>query len=465
MAISDVQLPVGVNAHEFNSPVLLAEGLALNVAKLLSEAIAARGNAVLVVSGGRSPVAFFQHLAKQDLDWSKVVVTLADERWVPVEHADSNAGLLKQYLLKGPAAKAQFLSLYSAAANVEQAAEQADRLLAELPPIDVLVLGMGDDGHTASLFPGSPNLAEALAGRWHSPLLADAGTQRAASAPDHEPCAAGFGQTQDSVDFRSVEADHPECRTGIRRRRRHAGARVSATYVRDLLVPMSQGTAAMTTPSPTVSMADKVALIDSLCAKARILPVITIAREQDVLPLADALAAGGLTALEVTLRSQFGLKAIQILRDQRPELMTGAGTVLDRNMLAAAEAAGSQFIVTPGITRDLLEASVASPIPLLPGISNASGIMEGYGLGYRRFKLFPAEVSGGVAAIKALGGPFGEVKFCPTGGVGPANIKSYMALKNVMCVGGSWMLDPEWIKNGDWARIQECTAEALALLD
>lgn len=210
----------------------------------------------------------------------------------------------------------------------------------------------------------------------------------------------------------------------------------------------------MTNTSPTVSMADKVALIDSLCAKARILPVITIAREQDVLPLADALAAGGLTALEVTLRSQFGLKAIQILREKRPELVTGAGTVLDRSMLAAAEAAGSQFIVTPAITRDLLEASVASPIPLLPAISNASGIMEGYCLGYRRFKLFPAEVSGGVAAIKALGGPFGEVKFCPTGGVSPTNIKSYMALKNVMCVGGNWMLDPEWIKNGDWARIQ-----------
>ncbi|MFM9382040.1 6-phosphogluconolactonase [Pseudomonas sp. UV AK001] len=162
MAISDVKLPAGVNAHEYKSPVLLAEGLALNVAKQLSDALAARGNAVLVVSGGRSPVAFFQHLAKQELDWSKVVVTLADERWVPVEHADSNAGLLKQYLLKGPAAKAQFLSLYSAAANVEQAAENADRLLAELPAIDVLVLGMGDDGHTASLFPDSPNLAEAL---------------------------------------------------------------------------------------------------------------------------------------------------------------------------------------------------------------------------------------------------------------------------------------------------------------
>jgi 6-phosphogluconolactonase len=438
MAISDVQLPAGVNAHEFKSPVLLAEGLALNVAKQLSEAIAARGNAVLVVSGGRSPVAFFQHLAKQDLDWSKVVVTLADERWVPVEHADSNAGLLKQYLLKGPAAKAQFLSLYSAAANVEQAAEQADRLLAELPPIDVLVLGMGDDGHTASLFPDSPNLTEALQAdgtRRCWPMLAPSVPRqrltmsRALLASAKHKILSISGQSKLTTLNAALASDD-----------------VAAMPVRAFLQPTLE-------------------IYYCPWAKARILPVITIAREQDVLPLADALAAGGLTALEVTLRSQFGLKAIQILREQRPELMTGAGTVLDRNMLAAAEAAGSQFIVTPGITRDLLEASVDSPIPLLPGISNASGIMEGYGLGYRRFKLFPAEVSGGVAAIKALGGPFGEVKFCPTGGVGPANIKSYMALKNVMCVGGSWMLDPEWIKNGDWARIQECTAEALALLD
>ncbi|AHZ71997.1 6-phosphogluconolactonase [Pseudomonas mandelii JR-1] len=162
MAISELKLPQGVSAHEFKSPVLLADGLALNVAKQLSDAIDARGSATLVVSGGRSPVAFFQNLAKQKLDWSKVVVTLADERWVPVEHADSNAGLLKRYLLQGPAAKAQFLSLYSATANLELAAEQADRLLAELPPIDVLILGMGDDGHTASLFPNSPNLADAL---------------------------------------------------------------------------------------------------------------------------------------------------------------------------------------------------------------------------------------------------------------------------------------------------------------
>ena len=162
MAISELKLPEGVSAHAFKSPVLLAESLALAVARQLGDAIEARGTATLVVSGGRSPVAFFQHLAKQKLDWANVVVSLADERWVPVEHADSNAGLLKRYLLQGPAAKAQFLSLYSASANLEQAAEQADRLLAELPKIDVLVLGMGDDGHTASLFPNSPHLAEAL---------------------------------------------------------------------------------------------------------------------------------------------------------------------------------------------------------------------------------------------------------------------------------------------------------------
>ena len=162
MAISELKLPQGVTPHEFRTPVLLAEGLALDVAEQLRAAISARGAATLVVSGGRSPVAFFQHLAKQNLDWSNVVVSLADERWVPVEHADSNAGLLKRYLLQGPAAKAQFLSLYSPAANLEQAAEHADRLLSELPVIDVLVLGMGDDGHTASLFPNSPNLAEAL---------------------------------------------------------------------------------------------------------------------------------------------------------------------------------------------------------------------------------------------------------------------------------------------------------------
>ncbi|MBM3109465.1 6-phosphogluconolactonase [Pseudomonas sp. P66] len=162
MAISELQLPEGVTAHDFNNAAQLAEGLAKDVAGRLNAAIAANGQATLVVSGGRSPVAFFSALIQQPLDWSKVLVTLADERWVPVEHADSNAGLLKRHLLTGKAAKARFLNLYRAAGNLEAAALDADKALAELPGIDVLVLGMGDDGHTASLFPNSPNLAEGL---------------------------------------------------------------------------------------------------------------------------------------------------------------------------------------------------------------------------------------------------------------------------------------------------------------
>lgn len=162
MAISELQLPAHVTAHDFADAARLAEGLATDVAQRLRAAIADKGEATLVVSGGRSPVAFLHRLAAQSLDWSKVVISLADERWVPVEHADSNAGLVAQHLLQGNAAKARFVGLYRPAASLEAAAEQADQALAELGPIDVLVLGMGDDGHTASLFPGSPNLAEGL---------------------------------------------------------------------------------------------------------------------------------------------------------------------------------------------------------------------------------------------------------------------------------------------------------------
>ncbi|MGG5873682.1 bifunctional 4-hydroxy-2-oxoglutarate aldolase/2-dehydro-3-deoxy-phosphogluconate aldolase [Pseudomonas peli] len=216
--------------------------------------------------------------------------------------------------------------------------------------------------------------------------------------------------------------------------------------------------------SPQARMAEKIAQIDSICTRARIMPVITIAREADILPLADALAAGGLTVLEITLRSAHGLTAIRLLREQRPELCVGAGTVLDRQMLDAALEAGAQFIVTPGSTAELLQAGLEVEVPLLPGTGSASDIMLGYALGYRRFKLFPAEVCGGTSALKALGGPFGEVKFCPTGGINPGNVQRYMALNNVMCVGGTWMFDSEWVRNGDWARIQQCSSEALQLL-
>ena len=162
MAISEVQWPATVKPHRFKSPAQLARTLAADVAGRLRAAIAGQGTATLVVSGGRSPVAFFEALAGEVLDWSKVVVSLADERWVPVEHADSNAGLVRRHLLQGDAARARFIGLYRSAPSLEAAAAEADRALVQLPPIDVLVLGMGDDGHTASLFPGSPNLDEGL---------------------------------------------------------------------------------------------------------------------------------------------------------------------------------------------------------------------------------------------------------------------------------------------------------------
>lgn len=213
-----------------------------------------------------------------------------------------------------------------------------------------------------------------------------------------------------------------------------------------------------------MTMDQKNALIERICVEARILPVITIGSEEQILPLADALAAGGLRTLEITLRSSHGLTAIRRLREERPDLCIGAGTVLDRRMMDEVEAAGAQFIVTPGSTREILEAGVSCSVPLLPGTSSASDVMEGYALGYRRFKLFPAEICGGIAALKALGGPFADVRFCPTGGVNAANAAQYLALANVMCVGGTWMIDDASLSSGDWSGIQQRTVQALAAL-
>lgn len=211
-------------------------------------------------------------------------------------------------------------------------------------------------------------------------------------------------------------------------------------------------------------MPQKNYLIERLCVEARILPVITFGSEAQILPLADALAAGGIRTLEVTLRSQHGLTAIRRLRQERPELCVGAGTVLDERMLEQCVEAGAQFLVSPGVTPALLEAGAKCPVPLLPGTANASDIMLGLALGYTRFKLFPAEVCGGVAALQALAGPFPQVRFCPTGGVNAGNAARYIQQPNVMCVGGTWMIAGQALKDGDWVAIEQASREAMAAL-
>ncbi|SDT95052.1 bifunctional 4-hydroxy-2-oxoglutarate aldolase/2-dehydro-3-deoxy-phosphogluconate aldolase [Halopseudomonas salegens] len=213
-----------------------------------------------------------------------------------------------------------------------------------------------------------------------------------------------------------------------------------------------------------MSLADNTRTLDRIFAHSPLLPVLSIQREADVLPLADALAKGGVTTLEVTLRTPLGLKAIARLRAERPELTVGAGTVLDGRQFQSVLDAGAQFVVTPGCTDELLTLGLDSPVPLLPGIATASEILMGYRLGYRRFKLFPAEVVGGQAALKSFSGPFHGIRFCPTGGIGLSKLADYLALDNVMAVGGTWMAPQRIVEQGDWAAITALCLESRAML-
>lgn len=204
---------------------------------------------------------------------------------------------------------------------------------------------------------------------------------------------------------------------------------------------------------PMTSLTEKTQMLDDLFSQSRLLPLLNIERLEDVLPLADALAEGGVTTLEITLRTALGIDAIALLRAERPTLTVGAGTVLGADQFAAVLAAGAQFVVTPGCTDELLQCGIDGPVPLLPGIATASELMVGYRLGYRRFKLFPAHILGGAGLLKAFSGPFKDVRFCPTGGVSQDNLAAYLALSNVMAVGGSWVAPPDLIARSRWAEI------------
>jgi 2-dehydro-3-deoxyphosphogluconate aldolase/(4S)-4-hydroxy-2-oxoglutarate aldolase len=169
-----------------------------------------------------------------------------------------------------------------------------------------------------------------------------------------------------------------------------------------------------------------------------VIPVIVIDEVDHAVPLAEALVAGGLRVLEVTLRTPAAIEAIKAMT-QVPGAIVGAGTVLNPEQLDRALAAGSQFIVSPGLTEPLGRSAVESGVPFLPGVATSGEIMRGLDLGLTHFKFFPAVAAGGIPALKAIGGPFADVRFCPTGGITEASAPEWLALEQVLCVGGSWI--------------------------
>ncbi|MCR6496582.1 bifunctional 4-hydroxy-2-oxoglutarate aldolase/2-dehydro-3-deoxy-phosphogluconate aldolase [Thermomonas sp. S9] len=203
--------------------------------------------------------------------------------------------------------------------------------------------------------------------------------------------------------------------------------------------------------------------IDAVFARAPVIPVITLQRLEDALPLGRALVENGLPVLEVTLRTACALEAIALLARELPKACVGAGTVLSSADLTRVAQAGAAFAISPGATNALYAAGKDCGIPLIPGIATASELMRGLEHGWQRFKFFPAEASGGVAALKGLGGPLPQARFCPTGGIDAARAPTYLALPNVACVGGSWMLPDDALRTRDWARIGQLARAAAGL--
>lgn len=199
-----------------------------------------------------------------------------------------------------------------------------------------------------------------------------------------------------------------------------------------------------------------------ICALAPIVPVIVVKEVAHAAPLARALVAGGLPALEVTLRTPVALEAIRAMADVEGGTV-GAGTLLTAADVKAAKAAGARFGVSPGLTETLVKACEDEGLPLLPGAVTASEVMRAMEWGYDCLKFFPAGTSGGAAAIKALGAPIPQVGFCPTGGVSLANAADYLSLKNVLCAGGSWVAPQAKMEAGDWSGIEDLAREAAAL--
>jgi 2-dehydro-3-deoxyphosphogluconate aldolase/(4S)-4-hydroxy-2-oxoglutarate aldolase len=203
--------------------------------------------------------------------------------------------------------------------------------------------------------------------------------------------------------------------------------------------------------------------LGEILEKQRIVAVVTIERAADALPLADALCAGGVRVIEITLRSDAACSAIEQIVKGRPEAIVGAGTVRDAQSLRAARDAGARFVVSPGFTPALHAAAVAAGLPWLPGVATASEILLAQEAGHALLKFFPAEAAGGPLALRAFATVFPEAGFCPTGGVTADNMRGYLELPNVVCVGGTWLAPRPLMAARQWSKIQELAARAVEL--
>ncbi len=194
-----------------------------------------------------------------------------------------------------------------------------------------------------------------------------------------------------------------------------------------------------------------------------IVPVVVIENIKDAVPLAQSLVEGGIQIIEVTLRSSCALEAIELIAKNVPKMRVGAGTILNPTQLEQAQNRGAEFLISPGLTIKLLEYAKKKDMPLIPGVSSSSEVMQALELGYSALKFFPAEYCGGVKLLDAFNGPFKGVKFCPTGGISTDNMRSYLILENVLCVGGSWLTPKNLIQNKEWDKITEICKRSLAL--
>ena len=201
----------------------------------------------------------------------------------------------------------------------------------------------------------------------------------------------------------------------------------------------------------------------SLLDVVPVLPVVALERREDAVPVARALVAGGLPAIELTLRTPVALDAIRAIRDEVPEILVGAGTVVTPGQAKEALDAGAGFLVSPGSTPALVAAMADTGLPFLPGTSTVSEVLAALELGLSELKFFPAEASGGTAYLRSVAAPVPAARFCPTGGITPASAPDYLALPNVGCVGGSWLTPADALATGDWDRVRTLAAEAAAL--